>query len=231
MNLPAKPNQRPTTSTGEFTVTNNSNQADGFSVAEKGGNNMIVGKMQKFTIDGKYKVDKADILPDNTSLVAIDVITAWVKWDDGKPIEHRITRPGQLHPDRADLPDQDESIWEPGINGEPADPWKDTRYLRLIDPRTGQDYTFVTDTYGGRKAVGDLKSQINNVRFAYPGAVPVVQLSTTMMKMAFGLKPRPEFKVIGWRNKQERAVPLPNEIKPPFNDEIPDFDKELIPWE
>ena len=33
---------------------------------------MIVGKMVKFTIDGKYKVDKADILPDSTRLVAID---------------------------------------------------------------------------------------------------------------------------------------------------------------
>ena len=33
---------------------------DGFSVAEKSGNNLIVGKMLKFTIDGKYKVDKTD---------------------------------------------------------------------------------------------------------------------------------------------------------------------------
>ena len=58
------------------------NQADGFSVAEKTGNNLIVGKMLKFTIDSKYKVDKADDLPDNTTLVAIDVTTAWVKWQD-----------------------------------------------------------------------------------------------------------------------------------------------------
>ena len=82
---------------------------DGFSVAEKAGNSLIFGKMLKFTIDGKYKVDKADILPDNTTLVAIDVTTAWVKWQDGKPIEHRITQPGQVHPDRADLPDQDKA--------------------------------------------------------------------------------------------------------------------------
>ena len=221
----------------------NTQQADGFSVAEKAGNNLIVGKMLKFTIDGKYKVDKADILPDNTTLVAIDVTTAWVNWQDGKPIEHRITQPGQLHPDRADLPDQDKATWERGLNGEPADPWRDTRYLRLIDPRTGQDYTFVTDTYGGRKAVGDLKSQIGNVRFAYPGAVPVVQLGSTMMKTAFGLKPRPEFKVVGWRNKNNAAVQLthgaqnkpaeeqPTELEPPFNDQIPSFDEELIPWE
>ena len=96
--IPKLPN---TNSKGDLKVTTNNNQADGFSVAEKSGSNLIVGKMVKFTIDGKYKADKADILPDNTTLVAIDVTTAWVKWQDGKPVEHRITQPGQVHPDRA----------------------------------------------------------------------------------------------------------------------------------
>jgi hypothetical protein len=223
-------------------MSTNNNEVDGFSVAERGGTNLIVGKMLKFN-DRKYKADKADPLPDNIRLVAVDVITAWVNWHDGKPIEHRITKPGQVHPDRADLPDQDEATWERGLNGEPADPWRDTRYLRLIDPRTGQDFTFVTDSYGGRKAVGELKSQITNVRFAYPGAVPVVELGSTMMKTGYGLKPRPEFIVVGWRNKYNAAVQLtdgtqhncaeksPSEIEPPFNDQIPSFDEESIPWE
>jgi hypothetical protein len=79
------------------------NQADGFSVVEKAGNNLIVGKMLKFTVDSKYKADKADDLPDGTTLVAIDVTTAWVKWLGEKPTEHRITRPGQVHPDRDDF--------------------------------------------------------------------------------------------------------------------------------
>ena len=33
-------------------------------------------------------------------------------------------------------------LWSPGLNGEPADPWKDTRYLHLVNPRTGADLTF-----------------------------------------------------------------------------------------
>ena len=241
MNSATKLNQPNPNSRGDTNVP--INNTDGFSVAEKGGSNLIVGKMVKFTIDGKYKVDKADILPDNTRLVAIDVTTAWVRWDEEKPSEHRITQPGLIHPERTDLPDQDEATWQPGLNGEPADPWRDTRYLRLIDPRTGQDLTFVTDSVGGRKAVGELKSQITNVRFAHPGAVPVVQLGSTMMKTSFGLKPRPEFKVVGWRNKNNAAAQLtyvsqskaaeqkPTELEPPFNDQIPSFDEELIPWE
>ena len=91
--------------------------------------------------------------------------------------------------------------------------------------------------------MGELKSQISNVRFAYPGAVPVVQLGSTMWKTGFGLKPRPEFKVIGWRNKGNAPVQLPHSpqnkppeqnlsvIEPPFNDQIASFNEELIPWE
>jgi hypothetical protein len=240
--LTPKANQPNQTAKGKLEMSSSYPQPDGFSVAEKAGSNLIFGKMVKFTVDGKFKIDKADTLPDYTHLVATDVTAAWVNWRGGKPLEHRITYPGQLHPDREDLPDQDKASWERGLNGEPADPWRDTRYLRLIDPRTGQDYTFVTDTYGGRKALGDLKSQIGNVRFAYPGAVPLIQLCSTMMKTAFGLKPRPEFKVIDWRNKNDSAVQFAPDnnrsggcqaklIEPPFNDQMPSFDEELIPWE
>jgi hypothetical protein len=75
------------------------------------------------------------------------------------------------------------------------------------------------------------------VRFAYPGAVPIVQLGSTMMKTAFGLKPRPEFKIVGWRNKGNAPVQLTHgpqnkppeqnlsEIEAPFNDQIPSFDE------
>jgi hypothetical protein len=63
-----------------------------------------------------------------------------------------------------------------------------------------------------------------------------------MMPTSFGPKPRPEFKVVGWRNKSSGAVQLPPPegsggngaeaklIEPPFND-VPSFDEELIPWE
>ena len=83
-----------TNSKGDLKVSNNYNQVDGFSVAERGSGSLIVGKMLKLTIDGKYKADKTEILPDNSILVAMDVTTVWVKWNDSKPIEHRITHPG-----------------------------------------------------------------------------------------------------------------------------------------
>ena len=172
--------------------------ADGFAVQENTGASMIVGKMVKF-LDGRYIVDKTEPLPATTTLVAVNVITAWVRWGDGNLPENRVTHVGQSHPLREELPDRDKTKWPPGLNDEPNDPWRDTRYLHLIDPNTGADYTFVTESYGGRKAIGALKQQIANVRMAHPGALPLVQLASAPMKTRFGPKPRPDFKVVGWR--------------------------------
>jgi len=179
---------------------------DGFAVQENTSASMIVGKMVKFT-DGHFICDKTQIMPADTTLVAVGVITVWVRWLNNKPAEHRITQPGQSHPYRDEFPDQDESLWPPGLNDEPSDPWRDTRYLRLMDPKTGADFTFVTDSYGGRRAVGDLKSQIANVRSVQPAALPIVQLTSTMMPTKFGKKPRPDFKIVDWRGMREATPP------------------------
>ena len=98
------------------------------------------------------------------------------------------------------LGDLDEADWEISkLTDKPEDPWHDTRYLYLIDPLTGMDFTFITDTTGGRRAVSDLKRQIRNIRGANPNAVPLVELGSTMMPTRWGPKPRPEFRVIEWR--------------------------------
>ena len=204
---------------------------DGFPVPENSSGQFIRGQMAKYN-DGSYVVDKTETLPDEP-LVAVGVTTVWVKWEDGKPVEHRITAAGQIHPDRDDLPDQDDRMWPPGLDGKPADPWKDTRYLYLVNPRTGADYTFVTDSNGGRRAVGNLKSKIMNVRMAYPGAVPVIKATSAPFKTQYGMKKRPEFEVIGWRNSDGGSManalnePQPKLVEqlkakePQFEDDIP----------
>src|SRR6516162_6743757 len=128
---------------------------DGFDVQERS-SNFIIGGMIKF--NRGYTLNKTEKLPPDITLLVIRIITCWVKWWDNAPLEHRVTHSGQIHPQREDLPDQDETLWQPGLDEEPADPWKDTRYVHLINLQTGADYTFVTDTYGGRMCVGELKS-------------------------------------------------------------------------
>jgi hypothetical protein len=199
---------------------------DGFAVQEKTSGSAIIGKLMKFGIDGRFTIDKTDVLAAEKTLVAIGVVTCWTHWDDGQPIEHRITAPGAVHPDRSGLPDLDESQWPSGLNDQPSDPWRDTRYLHLIDPLTGADYTFVTDTFGGRRGIGELKSQIANVRSVHPAAVPIVKPCSVDWKTRFGIKKRPEFKIVGWRGREteerprkvleRRVVPAPE-----MDDDIP----------
>jgi hypothetical protein len=182
---------------------------DGFGVPENRNNaSPIIGKMVKFTNDGRFVIDKTTQLPTDATLVAVGIWTGWVHWEDGQPVEHLETREGQIHPDKEDMPDRDQSLWPMSrFTGQPDDPWKDTRYAHLIDPQTGMDYTVVGDTHGMRKGVGDLKSQIRNVRTAHPTAFPIVQLRAGVMPTRkFGPKPYPEFVVVGWRGRQEPVV-------------------------
>ena len=48
---------------------------------------------------GGYLAGKTKNLPPGTTVVVLDIVTASVKWQNGTPIEHRITYPGH-HPDR-----------------------------------------------------------------------------------------------------------------------------------
>jgi hypothetical protein len=198
---------------------------DGFNVPERSGANLIAGDIIKF-VDGIYRQNKTEILTAPIRRVAIRVITAWVHWENNQPTEHRITQPGQLHPDRDDLPDQDKAVWPIGIGGLSSDPWRNTRYLKLVDPRTGSVSTFVTDSTGGRIAIGRLKEAISNVRCAEPHAVPLIELDTVPMKTKYGTKPRPDFRIIEWRNRgtpgaQPQLAKADSKEGALFDDEIP----------
>jgi hypothetical protein len=215
---------------------------DGFAVAEPTGNRFIIGGMIKYD-DHVYTLNKTEPVPLGT-LVALNIVTAWVEWRDHRPVRHLVTQLGQHHPAREEFGDLDSTKWPPGVDGRPADPFKDSRYLHLIDPQTGQDFTFVTDTNGGRIAVGELKSAICNVRMVRPGAVAVVKLATgTFKSKKFGLVPRPVFKVVEYRgglkeepaqiadqSKPEQVWPPDGEVKASslaqdLNDDLPDFVK------
>lgn len=53
------------------------------------------------------------------------------------------------------------------------------------------------------------------MRTANPGAVPVVRLRVEKMKTAYGLKPRPSFLVVGWRQSASAPAEPLKQIKAP----------------
>jgi hypothetical protein len=181
---------------------------DGFAVSERSGTNLIKGIIVKFA-DSIYKANKTEVLeqaPQGPAFVVTGVVTAWVHWENGRPISPKITHTGQTHPWREDLGDLDQTKWPLGIGGLPSDPHKDSRYVYLVNLRSGKTYTFVTDTAGGRQAVGELKDAIMTVRQGRPGALPVVQLATSSMPSKYGVRPRPDFKIVDWRGGTPTAT-------------------------
>jgi hypothetical protein len=99
---------------------------------------MIRGSLLKFS-DWKWTLGKeGTAIKDGKRLVALGTAAAWVKWVDGKPAEYKLRQAGQRLPEREELGDTNEDDWEAGLNGEPKDPWQNTRFVYLVDPVTAE---------------------------------------------------------------------------------------------
>ena len=160
---------------------------------------VIKGTLVKFFDWHWTKGKEGTEVEEGTTLVALGTAAAWVKWYGGKPVEYIIRQPGKKLPDRDELGDLDKTKWELGPDGQPKDPWQNTRFVYLVDPLSAEAYTFVTASWGGRQAVNDLAEQIQRVRYARPGASPLVELHAEPWMTKFGRKSKPCFKVIDWR--------------------------------
>jgi hypothetical protein len=166
---------------------------------------------------------EAKPLPAGTRLVATGTNAAWVKWGTGdnglpRPVEYRVRKPGEAMPEREELGDLNEADWPAGPDGQPRDPWQNTRFLYLVNPETAATCTFSTATYGGRGAVSALGSQIVTMRTARRGVSPVVELHSAPYKTKYGIQMKPVFKVVGWVGGNTETVtqtaPTPKLIAP-----------------
>lgn len=208
------------------------NQDDGWGSVPTTASGVLRGQAGKLHQDGKYYLMKSTA-PFNTDqdLVVSGVTTAWQRWERRKPVELRITYPGAAHPDRDGLGHHDEDEWPVGPDGEKrVDPWKDVRFLYLVNPLTAQEFTIVIDNYHGRDAIGILKDQISNMRTVQPGAVPVIKLSAEKRRTKYGsLVWRPLFVIVDWRVSASKPDEPIKQIEAPakagggglFDDDIP----------
>ena len=160
----------------------------------------IKGQLLKFG-DWRWTIGKEATPVDNgTRLIALATAAMWVRWEDGKPVEHIVRRPGERLPEREKLSHTNEEEWETGPGGEPKDPWANTRLVYLVDPDTAEAFTFSTSSWGGRAAVIELGDQIARMRATHPDAAPIVELRAAEMPTRFGRKSKPVLKVVGWKN-------------------------------
>lgn len=201
---------------------------DGWTdAASEASDRILRGKLLKFS-DWRWTCGKdGGALPEGTQLVAMGIARAWVMWEDGKPASYNVTPPGEPMPAREDLGFTEEAEWEKGPDGKPRDPLQNTRFVYLADPVTAEAFTYSTATMGGRGAVSELAEQVARMRYARPGAKPVVELCAEPMQTKFGKKSKPHLKVVRWVGGQPAEQRLvtnnPAKIAPAgdMSDEIP----------
>jgi hypothetical protein len=155
-----------------------------------------------------------------TKYIAVGIRSAWVRWENGKPVEYRTAdHPGRhLLPSRETLGYLDKSQWELDARGDPKEPWANTRYVYLLDPVTAEMLTYSTHTVGGRRGTEDLAMAIMRMRREHPGVTPVAALDAAAMPTQHGRKSRPVFKIVDWKFPAAKVV----EAAPTsMNDEIP----------
>jgi hypothetical protein len=111
-----------------------------------------------------------------------------------------------------------ESDWPIGLDDNPEPPFKVFEDIYLVDLRTGASFIFSNCTMGIKIAAEKLASQVQNMRrIRGANVLPVVTISSALMKTRRGQKARPAFDVVRWVGDEEPAL---KPIKAPTASEI-----------
>lgn len=167
----------------------------------------IVGTLLKFSKGEWLAGEDARVVPIGAQFVAHvgELIAGWVRWYDGRPIEHRMVRiaDGTRRLPRTELGDTDKNLWELDANGKQRDPWQYTNYLPLLS-KGGELYTFATGSSGGKGVIAGLCRQYAQDVSRHPDRLPVIALdvdSYQHKQKEFGRIKVPKFTPAGYAAK------------------------------
>jgi hypothetical protein len=176
----------------------------------------IAGRRIQWSKDATYVTsDDGEELPESAEYVFLgdQTLIGWIKFQgQGQPPlqESGLLYEGFTMPAREDLDEQDETKWELGLNGQPADPWKHQIGLVFQDTATQELYTFVTMSPTGRKACGDLLRHFDRMQRLTPGELPIVRLASggfNHKDARVGFVKTPRFIVCGRTSRDSAAKP------------------------
>jgi hypothetical protein len=207
-------------------------ESDGFDDHDDGGGGL--GAFEKFN-DGDWTIGSVPADP-KRRLLAVHVEMFVRRWR-GKQAEDIRDKPLPNVEDlNASVP---KAEWEIGIDGQPRVPHKLTYRVDFLDLDSGEHTQFISDSKGARVAYFRLKDQVTWMRKMRGRAVvPQIVLTSVPFKTQFGMKKRPDFKVVAWfdlsggpaavQAQAPKALPpvAPPEVKQPsvgedLNDSIP----------
>jgi hypothetical protein len=190
----------------------------------------IVGKLLKFTKGDFIAGEGSEVVPETAEFTAImdEALAGWVKWEDGKPTEHRMGRiaDNYIPPRREELGDIDRAAWETFADGKARDPWQFANYLVLKRESEDELFTFVAGSRGSLGAVGDLCRQYARHAKKHPEQYPVIRLMSSgtyeHRVKSYGRIAYPILCVVGWTPKTDldlaTAAPPPDDL---FDDYTP----------
>jgi len=189
----------------------------------------IVGTLLKFQKGDFLSGEANEVVAEGTEFTVLlnETIVGWVKWGDGKPIEHRMGRIADRYvpPVRKDLDDIDKMTWEEEADGKLRDPWQFTNYVPMKREPGGELYTFVAASKGSLGAVGDLCREYARHAEKHGEQNPIVRLASDTYEhriRAYGKIPFPIFTIVGWAAKEE--------LDPVASPPDPSDDPEELPF-
>ena len=150
-------------------------------------------------VDGRWS---ADDLPLPNTLLVVGTTRGLQCWKDGELLDELDERDGPLSdPDELSTKIPQEE-WELGLNGKPKPPWALVYVVYLVDPESAELYTFINSTYGARLAYERLTRKLEMMaRLRGAGVTALVKPDSRQMKTKeVGLKLRPEFTILEWRD-------------------------------
>jgi hypothetical protein len=211
-------------------LTNNASPVSAYLAAHGVGMN---GTFFKFAKDGKFrKTSDDEEIPEGTQFVVIyeQIQGGWIKFmGKGNPPERKQGNlfEGFVPPDRESLGDLDQSEWEEGLSGKPADPWQFQILLPLQNVETGELFVFNTSSITGRRAVDGLVAACARMQRTEPNDYPVVKLRVGGFQHRderIGWIKTPSFDRVGKVPKADTAAasvtPTDQQGAAPFDDEI-----------
>ena len=185
-------------------------------------------KMLKFGTQqarDKYFADGQEV-PLGTVFLAhcVGAAKRWIKFVDGKMAEQRTYRAGQVPAERDELDDNDPMKWPSGLDDKPADPWV-MQSLLPLENETGELFVFITRSWGGRRAVGNLMKSYNlRTRRTGKSEQPYVKLGkSSFPSKKYGNVASPVFEIVSWDSVKEgkREIKGLETLTEEMDDQIP----------
>jgi hypothetical protein len=186
------------------------------------------GVLFKFSKDQRFRrVDDGEEIPLGREFTVVydQIQVGWIKFNGKGELPERkmgALFQGFIPCPRDELGDDDQSLWEVGLSGKPADPWQQ-QILLPLQAEDGELFIFGTTSITGRRAVGRVIDECRKMLRREPNDYPVIKLALSSFQHReerIGRVTVPAFVRVGKTPKTGMAA-IDTSIAADMNDEVP----------